>query len=371
MVRAASGSNLSAIQSRISAHIRAMAPLVAAGASKQHFASPAATIRAEALYGVPVLLSGLASLVLTKGELNILSRYRRKTLRRLQKLPKRTATPALFFLSGSLPAPALLDLRILSLFGMVTRLGEGHILVQHAKYVVSHKMPHSWFCVVETLLEKYSLPCINDLILNPPEKLKLKSIIKKSVMSFWHAELCRQAKEKKSLKFLRCNFIPLGKSSHPLWSSCPSGSSSAVRAAVIQAQLLCHSYHSDSMAGKWCGASEGCSLTGCNAPKSDVLHLLSGDCRPLRPRLVSAIVRGLQILEPHPYIHSQTLTALAGSSEDWLFYLLDPSTHPAMIAFKQVNGLKSIYPAFRFSRSVIWSVHRERLRLKRQRHYLN
>ena len=73
-------------------------------------------------YGVPKFLSGLASLVLNKAEKDILHHHYKQSLERLQSLHKATPEPVICFLGGSLPLTALLDLRQISLFGMVSRL---------------------------------------------------------------------------------------------------------------------------------------------------------------------------------------------------------------------------------------------------------
>ena len=75
VVRQSSGSNIRAIQSRISAHSKALQPVLACGAARSHSASPAALLRAEIIYGSSVIFSGLSSLILSKTELDLISKY--------------------------------------------------------------------------------------------------------------------------------------------------------------------------------------------------------------------------------------------------------------------------------------------------------
>ena len=183
--------------------------------------------------------------------------------------------------------------------------------------------------------------------------------------------MCEQSSEKKSLQFLRCHFLPLGSSPHPIWTSCTRGSTSAVRSATVHAQALCGSYRSDAVLSKWNGSSPACSLPGCTAPRGDIVHLLSGLCPALRPKLTTAMSHGLAVLHSSsPFLHNEVLSALNRTPQDWLFFLLDPSSEPPIISFRQQNGIKSLDPIFRFCRTFIWSMHRERLRLKNQGHYL-
>ena len=67
-------------------------------------------LRIENLYGCPVLLSGLAALVLSKVEISALNHHYKTNLERLQKLHRATPEAVVCFLGGSLPLPALLHL---------------------------------------------------------------------------------------------------------------------------------------------------------------------------------------------------------------------------------------------------------------------
>ena len=73
-------------------------------------------------YGTPVLMSGLESLVLNSKEVNLIHQHHKNTIRCLQKLPDETPQAVISFMSGTLPATAILHERLLCLFGMVSRL---------------------------------------------------------------------------------------------------------------------------------------------------------------------------------------------------------------------------------------------------------
>jgi hypothetical protein len=115
------------IMERVSAHNKKLFSVLPAGLSLHHHANPAACLRVEQLYALPVLLSGLSALVLTKYETGIISACYKNTLQRLMKLHDRTPDCAVYFLAGSLPATALLHLRQLSLLNMISHL-EGNTL---------------------------------------------------------------------------------------------------------------------------------------------------------------------------------------------------------------------------------------------------
>ena len=69
------GGNLPHIVNRVAVHKKALHALLPAGLARRHRGSPRASLKISQLYGVPVLLSGLASLVLTKTELDIVDAH--------------------------------------------------------------------------------------------------------------------------------------------------------------------------------------------------------------------------------------------------------------------------------------------------------
>ena len=159
IVRSVHG-NLPSILSRISAHNRALQSVLGSGIARSHHGNPAASLRIEVLYALPKLLSGLAALVLSKSERDIVHHHYKKSLERLQRLHRATPEPVVCFLGGSLPLTAHLDLRQLSLFGMISRLGPGCILHHHACYTLANakQSEKSWFIQIRDICDKYSLP---------------------------------------------------------------------------------------------------------------------------------------------------------------------------------------------------------------------
>ena len=121
IVRSIDG-NMPNILSRLSAHRRAVFSVLPAGMARGHTGNPAASIRIERLYGIPVLLSGLSTMVLQKSELSLICDHFKQHVERLLKLHRATPEPVVWFLGGCLPAEPLLHIRQMSLFGMISRL---------------------------------------------------------------------------------------------------------------------------------------------------------------------------------------------------------------------------------------------------------
>ena len=112
------GGNLPHLLNRFSSHNKAIHSVLHAGLARGHRGNPAASLRVEKLYGVPVLLSGTASLVLKQSEYNALDRHFKSVLQNLLKLHDETPDSVVYFLAGSLPASAPLHIRQ---FGMICR----------------------------------------------------------------------------------------------------------------------------------------------------------------------------------------------------------------------------------------------------------
>ena len=140
-------------------------------------------------------------------------------------------------------------------------------------------------------------------------------------------------------------------------------------------KTLTGTYRCDALLAKFLGGSEqdldvSCKLPGCNSSVGDAVHLLSGLCPPLRPKLEANLKRGLISLSDSPILFDRVSSALQGSPEDWCRLLVDPTTDPSMISLKQQHGLKALLPLLRFSRSYIWCMHREHMKLKGKPHFL-
>ena len=180
--------------------------------------------------------------------------------------------------------------------------------------------------------------------------------------SFWNQRYCLEAIQRPSLCFLRPSFLPLTGKPHPLWSSCKS-SPTAVRAATIQGRILSGRYHTDLLRSRWDGNDGSCRLPGCGVPEADTVHLLSGQCITLQPYLNASLQHNLTFLLEYPDLYEVTVSSLNGTPFCWVRYLLDPSVEPEIIQISQTKGDEYIWPLFKLSRSMVWTMHKYRLKL--------
>ena len=76
-------SNIPNILQRIVSHKRALAQILCMGMSRRHRANPIASLRAESIFASPVLFSGMASLSLSKSEIDTIAHHLKVTTEKL------------------------------------------------------------------------------------------------------------------------------------------------------------------------------------------------------------------------------------------------------------------------------------------------
>ena len=121
VVRSPAG-NLPHLLGRICAHKKSKGALLSSGVARRHRGNVAASLKLHSMYSLPVLLSGVSSLILSSSEVNIVDTHYRKTLNSLLKLYPSTPHAFTYFIAGSLPAKAIVHQRQLGLFNMICNL---------------------------------------------------------------------------------------------------------------------------------------------------------------------------------------------------------------------------------------------------------
>ena len=193
--------NMPHILSRMPAHNRG------------HRGNPAAGLHLDRLYGCPVLLSGLAAMILIDSELANIHHHHKVNLERVQRLHSRTPECVVYFLAGSLPASALLHLRMFSLLGMIARLGPNHILNCYGRDILLSKdsapAGKSLFLTLRFLTQKYSLPDPLLTLQSAPTKNQWKRLTKARVIDWWEVQLRGEAAILPSLTYFNPSFMSL------------------------------------------------------------------------------------------------------------------------------------------------------------------
>ena len=171
-----------------------LAAISSAGLSKGHRGNPAALLRIHQLYAMPVLLSGLSSIVMIKSEIAMLETHFKNTIQNLQRLHKNTPRSVVYYLAGTTPFEATLHCRQLSLFRMICHLPTNPLYL-HARYILSEatKTCGSWFLQIERICTQYGLPHPLELLDNPPQKEAFKKLVKLKILDYWQDTLRTEA----------------------------------------------------------------------------------------------------------------------------------------------------------------------------------
>ena len=248
IVRSTQG-NLPNLLNRIQCSKTATNATLASGLARGHRSNPAACLAVLKIYGTPVLMSGLGSLILNAKEVNLIHQHHKNTVRCLQKLPEDTPQPVIFFMSGSLPAAATLHLRQLSLFGMITRLPNDPLFSHACHALITAKQnSSSWFAIILKLCLQYSLPHPLTLLESPLSKDKFKRLTKSKVIDFWEQRLRSEAAPMTSLLYFKPDYMSLARP-HPIWWTAGSNPYE-VSKAVIQCRMLSGRYRTRLLTSK-------------------------------------------------------------------------------------------------------------------------
>jgi hypothetical protein len=364
MVRSVSG-NLPTILARFTAHKKALGAVLHTGMARSHRGNPAASLHVHKVYAGPVLFSGIAPLVLSVQETNLVSQHHKETLRCLQRLLPLTPQSVTYFLAGSLPGSAILHLRQLSIFGMITRL-EDNIINNHARNIFNFTTTssHSWFNQIRDICLKYGLPHPLKFLESPPTKQRFKTLVKKSVVDYWEKKLRAEAAPMDSLVYFHPKYMSLS-SPHPLWTTAGS-SPTQVSMASVQSLMLSGRYRTEGLCSHWSSNPNGyCrSSSSCNTFE-DISHILQ-HCRALagtRERL-SAFTSSY--CEDKPEVKFLLDTFCSPQRRHFCQFLLDCSVLPEVINSVQHHGRPILHHLFSISRMWCFSLYRDCLKILRR-----
>ena len=153
------------------------------------------------------------------------------------RLHPSTPQPVVCFLAGCLPGTALVDLKILSNFGMICSLKES-ILHKHAIHVLVQSKPssRSWFVKVRDLCLQYGLPHPLIFLQSNYSKDQYKSMVKKAVVDYSERKLRADAEPLLYLEYFKPEFMSLT-TPHPMLTTAGS-CSYQISMCTIQAIIL-------------------------------------------------------------------------------------------------------------------------------------
>jgi hypothetical protein len=241
IVRSSDGRNTLTIQNRVQTARRTGYSLMGAGYHGLNGVGPEVGRHLWLTYVQPRLLYGLESLILSRKELDDLENYLRINLRAIQHLPKSTATPALYLLSGVPPIEAQLDITTLVYFTKALRR-ENSVEKAVIERQLCMKDPSScsWVWHVQGLLKKYCLPSAFTLLEQQPTHAQWKRSVKAAVLNRWEHALKEDATRMTTLSNVNLEKCTLS-AVHPVWKIGAASSLTVVK-ATTKAKLLLQRY---------------------------------------------------------------------------------------------------------------------------------
>ena len=332
------------------------------GLARGRRSNPVASLKILELYGTPVLMSGLASLVMSAKELSLVDQQLKRTIQNIIKLPNSSPTALVYFISGTLPGTAILHLRQLTLFGMVCRLPRDplHQLACHA--LLSSTSQSSWFVKIRDLLLKYQLPHPLLLLKSPPQKDVYKKLLKSKVIDYWEKKLRLEASLLPSMVYVHTQYMSLTVP-HRIWTTAGSNPHEVAKARV-QLLFLSSQYPCGKLTRHWSKENPLglCSHQPCHTQmlveSPEHILLTCPAYTSTRLRMITLCLR-----VTNPVSHSLVMGFLLTNSTQYLMqFLLDCTGNSEVIKMVQLHGDAIYNDLFYLSRTWCFALHRERLK---------
>ena len=150
---------------------------------------------------------------------------------------------------------------------------------------------------------------------------------------------------------------------HPIWTSAGS-SPYEVRKATIQARMLSGRYRTCWLRRHWSGDQSGtCQIPGCSGEPGTLRHLATGECPGLATALVRAVALWSSFLKDNPVLFPLVQEFSLGDPDEFLAFLVDPTTRPPVITLSQTYGTTIIEQLCYMTRTWLFYMHKERLKL--------
>ena len=350
--------NMPHILQRIASHKNDLSAVCSAGMARGHRGNPAASLRVHQLHATPVLLSGMASLVLSKAETKVIDTHYKCTVQRLQRLHTNTPRAVVFFMAGCLPGEAVLNLRQLGLFSMVCHL-HGDPLNLHAKYILTSAPPSakSWFQQIRVLCSQYGLPDPLQLLNNPPPKEAFKREVKLKIIGYWEALLRMEASPLGSLQYFKPELYSLTKP-HYIWTCAASNPFECSKSTVL-AKMMSGRFRTEMLSRHWSANKAGyCRAPGCQQIPGTLEHLLviCPDLDPVRERLYTM---WLERTVMFPALHSIIRDVLGSDENLKVQFILEPLAFPLLLNCFKFYGQRFIDQLSYITRTFVFYIDRE------------
>ena len=224
------------------------------------------------------------------------------------------------------------------------------------------KYKHSWFIKIRDISLQYALPDPLVILKDPPSASSLKHKAQQKVLDYWQAKFRDDITRLDSLKMFKSEFMSLSHP-HPIWTSAGS-SPFETRKATVQARMLSGRYRTCWFRRHWSGDPAGqCKVPGCHGQPGTLQHIATGESQGLSGALVRATSLWDSFLAQNPIL--VPIIDKYYRKENFLSFLLDPTTKPEVISMNQIHGKQACITEklCYLTRTWLFYMHKERLKL--------
>ena len=350
--------NMPHILQRIASHKKDLGAICSSGMARGHRGNPAASLRVHQLHAAPVLLSGVATLVLSKAEKNVLETHYKCTIQKLWRLHPRTPRAVVYFFAGCLPGEAVLHCRQLGLYSMICHL-PGDPLHSHARFILTFAPPKakSWFQQVSDLCSQYGLPSPLQLLDNPVPKEKFRKHVKTKVTEYWQALLRVEAGPLRSLQYFKPELYSLSRA-HYMWTTAASNPFECSKSTIL-ARMTSGRYRTEALCRHWSTNRGGhCRAPSCQQTPGTLEHLLVV-CPALEAVRERQFTMWLERSVMFPTLHSTIRDVLTSNEATKVQFILEPLAFPQLANCFQIHGQRFIEQLSYLTRTFAFYIHRE------------
>ena len=277
------------------------------------------------------------------------------------KLHQKTPASFIFFMAGSLPLPAIIDLRVLGLFSMLSRLGDNILCKLARQILITSDKTQSWFVRVKRICLQYELPHPLSLLDSPLSKESFKALANRKVQVYWQEKLRVEASLLQSLSFFKPNFMSLSKI-HPLIATCGTNPYE-VNKSIIQLKMLSGRYRSDALLSHFHTSNLPQCQLSCDSPDAvgDLTHLLV-QCSTLASRRIILFEYWEHLAASNPVCLDLIEKMKVAPPLTLTQFLIDCSVMPEVLSLIDSHGEHVLPTLFKMTRTFCYSIHRERLK---------
>ena len=181
-------------------------------------------------------------------------------------------------------------------------------------------------------------------------------------MFYWEQSLRVEAVPLTSLIYFKPAFLSL-KKPHPLWTTAGCSPAKVVM-ATVQAQMLSGRYRTEHLCRHWSKNKLGVCLlsASCSSTSEDLPHLLAS-CPALQQTRDKLTNFTNNFISTIPHLNHLVRSFCFPGHPLFCQFLIDCSVIPQIIAATQIYGPDTLHHLFHITRTWIYSLHRERLKL--------